>query len=136
MYLIYMFCSLITNLKSMHKYQAYSWFCTYHICCLKRDKLFLAKLFCPVRLVLLYARMNEALCFVLHNLQRVFCITSSLMFANGDHMGLESLIFSLAILFTCLKYFSMLLIFKVWIKFRSYLYIDDFSLDCESWTIE
>ena len=34
------------------------------------------------------------------------------MFANGDHMGLESLIFSLAILFTCLKYFSMLLIFK------------------------
>ena len=50
------------------------------------------------------------------------------MFANGDHMGLESLTFSLAILFTCFKYFSMLLIVEILIKVRSYLYIDDFSI--------
>ena len=48
------------------------------------------------------------------------------MFANGDHMGLESLTFSLAILFTCFKYFSMLLIVEILIKVRSYLYIGDY----------
>ena len=47
------------------------------------------------------------------------------MFANGDHMGLESLIFSFAILFTRFKYFFMLLIVKVLIELISYLYIDD-----------